>query len=128
MNSVGIFVKTLVALTLLWCIAENVLPEKSIKKYSSYIYGLIVISMAVSLFTSLDYDNFFVGDYTIEPTGYNNNYLRNLYEEKLEKVLREKFDDESISVELTDECKIENIYCDSKETYDNVMGYLYENN
>ena len=128
MNSVGVFVKSLVALTFLWCIAENVLPEKSIKKYSSYIYGLIVISMALSVFTSIDYDSFFISDYTMESTGNNNYYVRNLYEEKLEKILREKFDDESIKVDLTDECKIENIFCDSKETYDNVMRYLYESN
>ncbi len=128
MNSVGIFVKTLVALTLLWCIAENILPEKSIKKYSSYIYGLIVISMAVSVFTSIDYNSFYTNDYNMESVGYNNNYIKNLYEEKLETILREKFDDESIRIELTDECKIKNVYCDSKETYDNVVGYLYENN
>ena len=58
MNSVSIFVKSLVTLTFMWCIAENILPEKSIKKYSSYIYGLIIISMTISVFTYVDFDDF----------------------------------------------------------------------
>ena len=127
MNSVSMFVKTLVALTFVWCIAESILPEKSIKKYSSYIYGLVIISMALSVFTSIDYDDFKIVDYSMESEK-TNDYLKTMYEEKLESALSEKFDDTSVRVELTDEYKIKNIYCDNKETYDAIMRYLNENN
>lgn len=127
MNSVSMFVKTLVALTFVWCIAESILPEKSIKKYSSYIYGLVIISMALSVFTSVDYDDFKIVDYSVESEK-TNDYLKTMYEEKLESALSEKFDDTSVRVELTDEYKIKNIYCDNKETYDAIMRYLNENN
>lgn len=127
MNSVSVFVKTLVALTFMWCIAESVLPEKSIKKFSSYIYGLVIISMALSVFTSVDYDNFSIADFDTE-TYQSNDYLKNVYEEKLQNALSEKFGDSSVRVELTNEYKIKNIYCDNKETYDAIMRYLNENN
>ena len=127
MNSVSMFVKTLVALTFVWCIAESILPEKSIKKYSSYIYGLVIISMALSVFTSVDYDDFKIVDYSVESEK-TNDYLKTMYEENLENALSEKFDDTSVRVELTDEYKIKNIYCDNKETYDAIMRYLNENN
>lgn len=127
MNSVSVFVKTLVALTFMWCIAESVLPEKSIKKFSSYIYGLVIISMALSVFTSVDYDNFSIADFDTE-TYQSNDYLKNVYEEKLQNALVEKFGDSSVRVELTNEYKIKNIYCDNKETYDAIMRYLNENN
>ena len=127
MNSVSMFVKTLVALTFVWCIAESILPEKSIKKYSSYIYGLVIISMALSVFTSVDYDDFKIVDYSVESEK-TNDYLKTMYEEKLESALSEKFDDTSVRVELTNEYKIKNIYCDNKETYDAIMRYLNENN
>ena len=127
MNSVSMFVKTLVALTFVWCIAESILPEKSIKKYSSYIYGLVIISMALSVFTSVDYDDFKIVDYSVESEK-TNDYLKTMYEEKLGSALSEKFDDTSVRVELTDEYKIKNIYCDNKKTYDAIMRYLNENN
>ena len=127
MNSVSVFVKTLVALTFVWCIAESILPDKSIKKFSSYIYGLVVISMALSVFTSVDYDNFIVMDFGTK-TYQTNDYLKNMYEEKLQNALSEKFGDSSVRVELTNEYKIKNIYCDNKETYDAIMRYLNENN
>ncbi len=127
MNSVSVFVKTLVALTFVWCIAESILPEKSIKKFSSYIYGLVVISMALSVFTSVDYNNFIVMDFGTK-TYQTNDYLKNMYEEKLQNALSEKFGDPSVRVELTNEYKIKNIYCDNKETYDAIMRYLNENN
>lgn len=127
MNSVSIFVKSLVTLTFMWCIAENILPEKSIKKYSSYIYGLIIISMTISVFTSVDFDDFRIVDFNMQSVK-TNDYLKTMYEEKLESALSEKFDDTSVRVELTDEYKIKNIYCDNKKTYDAIMRYLNENN
>jgi len=127
MNSVSVFVKTLVALTFVWCIAESILPDKSIKKFSSYIYGLVVISMALSVFTSVDYDDFIIADFGTK-TYQTNDYLKNMYEEKLQNALSEKFGDSSVRVELTNEYKIKNIYCDNKETYDAIMRYLNENN
>ena len=127
MNSVSIFVKSLVTLTFMWCIAENILPEKSIKKYSSYIYGLIIISMTISVFTSVDFDDFRIVDFNMQSVK-TNDYLKTMYEEKLGRALSEKFDDTSVRVELTDEYKIKNIYCDNKKTYDAIMRYLNENN
>ena len=127
MNSVGIFVKTLVALSFVWCIGESVLPDKSFKNLSSFIYGIIVVSMALSLFTAVDYDAFDVIDFNVDKSS-NNNYLVSLYEEKLEDALSEKFGDDSVRVELTDDFKVKNIYCDNKETYDAIMRYLNENN
>lgn len=126
MGSVSLFVKTVVALTFIWCIAEAVLPENSMQKYSSFIYGLVVISLAVSVFTTMDYDNMFVYGDSKNISEYNSNYLKDLYEDKLESVLTEKFGDDSVRVELTDEYKIEKIYCENQKTYDDIMRYLNE--
>lgn len=126
MGSVSLFVKTVVALTFIWCIAEAVLPENSMQKYSSFIYGLVVISLAVSVFTTMDYDNMFVYGGSTNISEYNSNYLKDLYEDKLESVLTEKFGDDSVRVELTDEYKIEKIYCENQKTYDDIMRYLNE--
>ena len=78
-------------------------------------------------FTSVDYDNFKLLDFDTE-TVKNNNYLKTIYEEKLESAFSEKFNDTSVRVELTDEYKIKNVYCDDKKTYDAIMRYLNETN
>lgn len=127
MNNVSVFVKTLVCLTFIWCLAENILPEKSIKKYTSYIYGLLVISMALSFFTTIDFEKNYTGNFDTQPYENNTAYIKNLFEEKLSNLLSEKFEDKSIRVELTDACKIKNIYCENKETYDAIVRYLDEN-
>lgn len=126
MDSVSLFVKTIVVITFMWCIAEAVLPENSMRKYSSFIYGLVIISMAVSVFTKIDFNDFTAYDNTEKLSEYNSSYLKNLYEERISNALTEKFGDNSIRVELTDDYKINNIYCDDQKTYDDIMRYLNE--
>lgn len=124
MNSVSLFVKTLVVITFMWCIAEVMLPENSIRKYSSFVYGLVIISLFVSAFTNMEYDKIFAFENTQNREEYNNLILKEVYEEKLGNVLIKKFGDESICVELTEDYKIKKISCKSKETYDDIMRYL----
>ena len=126
MSSVGSFVKIIVVLTFLWCIVEMILPENSMKKYSSFVYGLVIISLGVSIFTNVDYNNFYVFENSTNISDNNKSYLRNLYEENLEKALIKKTGDDSINIELTEEYKIKKINCDSQETYDDIMRYLNE--
>lgn len=126
MDSVSLFVKTIVTVTFMWCMAEAVLPENSMQKYSSFVYGLVIISLAISVFTNLKYEKIFVPDNTANISEYNSDYIKKLYEKNLEKILTEKFGDNSLKVELTDDYKIKKISCDSKKTYDDVMRYLNE--
>ncbi len=128
MNSVNIFVKSLVVITFIWCIAECIMPQKNIIKYSSFTYGLIVISMVVSLFTTIDFENFNIKAYNDDTIIYSNVYLKELYEKKTEDMLIEKFGDNSIKIELTDDFKIKSIYCENKEKYNEIVRFLNENN
>lgn len=126
MDSVSLFVKTIIAITFMWCIAETILPDNAMQKYSSFIYGLVIISLTVSVFTKIDFNDFFTQTATVNLSEYNSSYLKGLYEDRLELTLKEKFGDESIKVELTDEYKIKNIYCDNQKTHDDIMRYLNE--
>lgn len=126
MDSVSLFVKSVITITFLWCIAEVILPESKMQKYSSFIYGLIVISLTTSVFVNFDFENLLDNTTSIDTGTYNNQYLKTLYEERLENILIEKFGDDSIDVELTDEYMISNIYCDDKKTYDDIMRYINE--
>ena len=126
MDNINLFVKTIIAITFMWCIAEALLPDNSMQKYSSFIYGLIIISLTISIFTKMDFDSFLIKPINKNLIEYNNSYLKNLYEDKLKTVLVEKFGDNSIQVELTDEYKIKEIICENQETYENIMRYLNE--
>ena len=126
MYSVSLFVKAVVSITFLWCIAELVMPVTGMKKYSSFIYGLIIVSLTVSVFVNLDYENLFSVSTQNDVSKYNKEYLKSLYEERLERVLIEKFGDDSIDVELTDDYMLNKISCDDEEIYDNIMRYINE--
>ena len=126
MDSVSVFVKTIIVISFMWCVAEMIMPNDSIRKYSSFIYGLIIISLTVSAFSKVKFDDFFVAFNTDSSTQYNASYIREVYEKKLEDILCEKFDNKSIEVELTDEYKVKRIICDDQKTYDDVMRYLNE--
>ena len=126
MNSVDMFVRSIIVITFIWCIAECIMPENYAKKNSPFIYGIIIISMTVSLFTKIDFESFFkIAE--IENSGeYNNSYLKNLYEEKLEDALIKKYNNHSIEVELTDEYKLKRIYCNDKKIYEDIMRNINE--
>ncbi len=126
MDNVSVFVKTIISITFMWCIAESVIPDNSMQKYSSFIYGLVIISLTVSVFAKLDYNSFFIHSNNVETAQYADDYLKTIYEDKINNALSEKFGDNSIRVELTDEYKIKNIHCKNKKTYDDVMRYLNE--
>ncbi len=126
MDSVSLFVKTIIAITFMWSIAECVLPGNSMHKYSSFIYGLIIISLTVSVFVKIDFDDVFVSVQSNSITEYNSSYLKNLYEERLENILSQKFGKSVVDVELTEDYKIKKISCDNKKTYDDIMRYLNE--
>ena len=110
----------------MWCIADSVLPENSIRKYSAFVYGLVIISLTVSLFAKFDFNDIGLSKDLTDTGEYNNTYLKNLYEDRLENVLSEKFGDGEIKVELTDDYHISKISCSNQKTYDDIMGYLNE--
>lgn len=126
MDNVSLFVKTIIAITFMWSVAEVALPDNSMQKYSSLIYGLVIISLTVSLFTKIEFEDFFKQADIEDVSQYNNEYLKNLYEDKLEDTLRDKFGDSSLEAELTDDYKIKNIKCKKQQTYDDIMRYLNE--
>ncbi|MEE1043404.1 MAG: stage III sporulation protein AF [Clostridia bacterium] len=126
MDNISVFVKTIIVISFMWCIAEMIMPDNSTQKYSSFIYGLIVISLTVSAFTKLNFNDFYTQINVDKNTEYNTAYIKTVYKNKLEDILSEKFDDHSISVELDDEYKIKSIDCDNQKTYDDIMRYLNE--
>ena len=125
MDSVSVFIRTIIIISFVWCIAETILPDNSMQKHLSFIYGLVVISLTVSVFGKISFNDFFVSS-DVEVSAYNKDYIRELYEENLEKILMEKFKSSSVDVELNDEYKIKDIKCDDKKTYDDIMRYLNE--
>lgn len=126
MDSVSLFAKTIIVITFMWCVAECVMPDNSMQKYSSFLYGLIIISLTVSVFSKIRFDDFFVFYNTQNISEYNSSYIKNLYEDRLEAILKDKFGNNSIKVELTEEYKINSIHCDNQKTYDDIMRYINE--
>lgn len=126
MDNVSLFVKTIIAITFMWSVAEVVLPDNSMQKYSSFIYGLVIISLTISIFTQMEFDDLFNQSNISDVGQYNNEYLKKLYEDKLEDALVDKFGDSSLDVELTDEFKIKNVKCKKQQTYDDIMRYINE--
>jgi len=126
MNNLINILKIIVALTFLYCIVEQILPNKSYKKYISFIYGIISILTIINGFSnvSFDYKNYSYDTYKCE----SEKYLKEVYELKLTKLLSDKFNDNTISVILDDNYKIKNIECKNKETYESIMRYLNESN
>ena len=59
-------------------------------------------------------------------TGQSVNYIKEMYEERLESVLRDKYNNNSIEAKLTDDFKIDSIYCDDSEIYNSIMRDLNE--
>lgn len=126
MNSVSLFIKSLVTITFMWCLAELILPDHSVKKYSSFVYGLVIISLTISVFMGIDYNSFLSFENDLSINENNSDYIKQLYEKKIEKALSEKFSDKSIKVQLNDQYKIEKIKCENQETYDEIVRYLNE--
>lgn len=127
MNNISVFVKLIIALTFVWAIGENMLADNRIKKYIGYIYGLLLITCAVSLFIDMkncDYE--FVYSDLGDISEYNSEYLKSLYEDNLEKILRNKFGDDSISVKLSSDYKVESVKCENSKTYEEIMRYFNE--
>ena len=114
MDSISYVAKTVIAITLVWCIAENMLPDKRYKKYSSFIYGIVIISVFFSISVK-SFDN-------IDKSASKN--LVEIYEDKLEMIMKDKFNDSTINIELTDDYKIKSIKCRDEKTYQKIMGYL----
>ncbi len=126
MDSVSMFVKTVIIISFMWCVAEAVLPESSVRKYSSFIYGLIIISLMLSTVTELNFDKLKVYSDNTQISESNEIYIKELYENKISELLTEKFGDKSIKVELTDDYKIKKILCNDKQTGEEIMRYLNE--
>lgn len=127
MSNINAFIKIIISITFLWSIGECLLPDSSIQKYTGFIYGLIIISLVVSVFTGVkDADFSFAYNDIKNTSDYNSNYVKSVYEDNLEKILRDKFNDKSIKVELTDDYKINRITCADSETYEAIMRYINE--
>lgn len=127
MENVNALIKTVIVISFMWSIAESTLPQSDLNKYTEFVYGLIIMSVIVSAIVNVDSRDFFPDfEGAYNSYEYTDGYLKGLYEEKLEQILIEKFDDEDIDVELDDEYKISNIFCENIETYEKIMGYLNE--
>jgi hypothetical protein len=127
MNNINMFVKLIIALTFVWAIGENMLPDNNIKKYTGYIYGLLLVTCIVSLVVDIkDFDYSFVYSDLEDVSEYNSEYLKSLYEDNLEGILRDKFKDDSINVELSEDYNIESISCENSETYEEIKRYFNE--
>ena len=127
MNNISIFVKMVIALTFVWAIGENMLPDNNIKKYTGLVYGLLLITCAVSLVVDMkNFDYSFAYSDLGNVSKYNNEYLKSLYEDNLEGVLRDKFKDDTINVELSEDYNIESISCENSETYEEIKRYFNE--
>lgn len=127
MNNISIFVKMVIALTFVWAIGENMLPDNNIKKYTGFVYGLLLITCAVSLVVDMkNFDYSFAYSDLGNVSKYNNEYLKSLYEDNLEGVLRDKFKDDTINVELSEDYNIESISCENSETYEEIKRYFNE--
>lgn len=127
MNSMGLFAKSVIATTFLWTFLQSIMPGEKYKKCSDFVYGLVIISMVVSL--ALNIEQFEVSDF-LSDTGavsnYSNSYILDLYEQKLSEALQKKFDDKSIKAELDENYKIVSITCDNKTTQKEIEEYLNE--
>lgn len=127
MNNINMFVKLIIALTFVWAIGENMLPDNNIKKYTGYIYGLLLVTCIVSFVVDIkDFDYSFVYSDLEDVSEYNSEYLKSLYEDNLEGILRDKFKDDSINVELSEDYNIESISCENSETYEEIKRYFNE--
>lgn len=127
MNNINMFVKLIIALTFVWAIGENMLPDNNIKKYTGYIYGLLLVTCIVSLVVDIkDFDYSFVYSDLEDVSEYNSEYLKSLYEDNLEGILRDKFKDDSINVVLSEDYNIESISCENSETYEEIKRYFNE--
>lgn len=127
MNNINMFVKLIIALTFVWAIGENMLPDNNIKKYTGYIYGLLLVTCIVSLVVDIkDFDYSFVYSDLEDVSEYNSEYLKSLYEDNLEGILKDKFKDDSINVELSEDYNIESISCENSETYEEIKRYFNE--
>ena len=127
MNNINMFVKLIIALTFVWAIGENMLPDNNIKKYTGCIYGLLLVTCIVSLVVDIkDFDYSIVYSDLEDVSEYNSEYLKSLYEDNLEGILRDKFKDDSINVELSEDYNIESISCENSETYEEIKRYFNE--
>ena len=127
MNNISIFVKMVIAFTFVWAIGENMLPDNNIKKYTGFVYGLLLITCAVSLVVDMkNFDYSFVYSDLGDVSEYNTEYLKSLYEDNLEGILRDKFKDDSINVELSEDYNIESISCENSQTYEEIKRYFNE--
>ncbi len=126
MGNVSLFVKAVIVISFLWCIAESLLTDCSLKKNFNFVYGIILISMVFNFFLKLDVENLFEYEEYTGDTGQSVNYIKEMYEERLESVLRDKYKNNSIEAKLTDDFKIDSIYCDDSEIYNSIMRDLNE--
>lgn len=127
MENINALIKTIIVVSFMWCLAENIMPQSQLNKYTEFIYGLIIMTVTISAIINVNPKDFlpdFEGTYNADL--YTQSYLREVYEQKLEQILIEKFNDENINVELDDDYRIADITCQNQTTYEKIMGYLNE--
>lgn len=127
MENINALVKTVIVISFMWSLAEYIIPQSKLNKYTEFVYGLLIMSVIMTAIFNAKPSEFlpdFEDTYTTE--AYTQGYLTDLYEKELENILVDKFSDESIDIELGDDYKITNITCKNQETYQKIMGYLNE--
>lgn len=127
MEGINTLVKTIIVISFMWCMAENIMPQSQLNKYTEFIYGLIIMTVTVSAIINVN-PNDFLPDIKRTYNGdiYERGYLKEVYEQKLEQILTDKFSDEHINVELNDEYRITDITCRDQATCEKIMRYIYE--
>ena len=82
--------------------------------------------MVFNLFLNFDTDNLFEYEGTVADKHQSKEYLKEIYEQRLEQVLRDKYKNNSVEAKLTDDYKVQSIYCDDSEVYNKIMRDLNE--
>ena len=126
MNTISLFSKTLIILTFIWCITESIMPENYIRKNISFVYGIIIISYFFKCLSGIDLTVLDNWDSKTKYQTTTQEYIKEVYERCVEDALKDKYKNESIVAELTDEYKIKKIYCDDEKITEEIMRDLIE--
>lgn len=124
MGSVLSLAKIIIVLTFIWTFAECMLPDSKYKKYTDFIYGLILTAAVASFIANFNFEVPAAEEYDVGAV-YGSGYVKSLYETEAEKLLREKFGDASIEITLNDDCTLKSLKCKDKQIYNRIKEYLY---
>ena len=124
MSSVLSLAKIIIAVTFIWTFAECILPDSKYKRHIDFIYGLVLTAFVASFIANFSFELPQAEEFDVGAV-YDSGYVRSLYETKAEEMLREKFGDRSIEVELNDDCTLKSLKCKDEQTRTKIREFLY---